>query len=116
VYKLIKSKLLLSGALLLLAVYSLTANSAKLDPTSPLGQRSITGQAINEKALILETIIHGDGVHTAIINGQVLQTYDTIGEYKLTAINDKSVVLRNDTERLKLYVFKDNIVKISVVK
>ena len=45
-----------------------------------------------------------------------MKPQDTIGEYKLTAVNDNSVVLRSKTQRLKLHIFKESAVNVSVVK
>lgn len=91
-------------------------NAAEVDPTAPFGHRADPLKTVAGKKLVLESIIHGDGIHTAVINGKVMKPLDTIGEYKLTAVNDQSVVLRSDTQRLKLYVFKENIVNVSAVK
>jgi MSHA biogenesis protein MshK len=66
--------------------------------------------------MVLESIIHGDGIHTVVISGKVLKTLDYIGEYQLTAVNDQSVILRSKTERLKLNVFKGSVVKQRVAK
>ncbi|OUR59942.1 hypothetical protein A9Q74_15510 [Colwellia sp. 39_35_sub15_T18] len=97
-------------------LFSTAVYSAKVDPTGPFGHRGSSSQMATEKKLILESIIHGDGIHTVVINGKVMKPNDTIGEYKLTAVNDKSVVLRSDTQRIKLHVFKENIVNVSVIK
>lgn len=97
-------------------LFSATAYSANVDPTGPFGHSGSSSQMATEKKLILESIIHGDGIHTVVINGKIMKPNDTIGAYKLTAVNDKSVVLRSDTQRLKLYVFQDNIVNVSVIK
>ena len=61
--------------------------------------------------LVLQSIIHGDGIHTAVINGKVIKPGEQVAQYRLEAINDASVVLRNDDETLKLYVFKQSIIK-----
>lgn len=91
---------------------SVTQVLADTDPTSPFGHRATSSVTPNGKQLVLESIIHGDGVHTVVINGKVLKTFDHIGEYQLTAVNDQSVILRSKTQRLKLHVFKSNMVKI----
>lgn len=95
-----------------------TANSyaAKVDPTGPFGHSGSLSQVAAEKKLVLESIIHGNGIHTVVISGKVMKTNDTIGEYRLTAVNDKSVILRSDTQRLKLHIFKENVVNVHVVK
>lgn len=85
---------------------------ADTDPTQPFGYSKPSLVAPNGKKFVLESIIHGDGVHTAVINGIVLKTFDHIGEYQLTAVNDQSVILRSKTQRLKLHIFKQNVLKI----
>lgn len=102
-----KLKLLLCAAITL-QVYPATAN---VDPTSPFGKGSAKQVANLEDKLILESIIHGEGIHTAVINGKILKPLDTIGQYRLVAVNNDSVVLRSETERLKLYVFKASVLK-----
>lgn len=85
---------------------------ANTDPTRPFGHKATSIIAPGEKKLVLQSIIHGDGIHTAVINGKVLRTLDRIGEYQLTAINDQSVVLRSKSKQLKLHIFKNNLVKV----
>ncbi|MDP7593312.1 MAG: hypothetical protein QF552_11595 [Litorilituus sp.] len=96
-------------------LFSGIVSAGSIDPTGPFGysQKSIEKEA--KRALVLESIIHGDGVHTVVINGQVMKPSDTIGEYKLIAVNDQSVVLRSKTQRLKLHIFNENAVNVSVV-
>lgn len=91
---------------------SITTVLADTDPTRPFGHSAALSATPNGKKLVLESIIHGDGVHTVVINGKVLKTLDYIGEYQLTAVNDQSVILRSKTQRLKLQVFKSNVVKV----
>jgi MSHA biogenesis protein MshK len=85
------------------------------DPTKPLsvsGFTSITkAQAATKAELILESIVHGVEVHTAVINGQVLKVGDFIRQYELVAVNNTSVVLRSAEKRLKLSVFSSVVVK-----
>ena len=91
---------------------SITQVLADTDPTAPFGHSATSSVTTESKKMVLESIIHGDGVHTVVINGMVLKTFDHIGEYQLTAVNDKSVILRSKTQRLKLHVFKRNVLKI----
>jgi len=91
---------------------SITQVLADTDPTRPFGNSVRSSVTPKGKKLVLESIIHGVGVHTVVINGKVLKTFDHIGEYQLIAVNDLSVILRSKTQRLKLHVFKNNIVKI----
>jgi MSHA biogenesis protein MshK len=85
---------------------------ADIDPTRPFDHSAALSATPNGKKLVLESIVHGNGVHTVVINGKVLKTLDYIGEYQLTAVNDQSVILRSKTQRLKLQVFKSNVVKV----
>ncbi len=91
---------------------SCITSATNVDPTKPFGQGVLLAsdnQATDK--LILQSIIHGDGIHTAVINGKVIKHDDYIGQYRLVAINDTSVILRSEDERLKLYVFKASVVK-----
>ena len=103
-------------ALSLFVFMEANAVAKNIDPTGPFGHKISSPAMITEKVLVLEAIIHGSGIHTAVINGKVLKMFDTIGGFKITAVNDQSVILRSDTQRLKLYIFKNNIVKNSTVK
>lgn len=92
------------------------AFSAQNDPTRPFGHSATSAATPDGKKMVLESIIHGDGIHTVVISGKVLKTFDYIGEYQLTAVNDQSVILRSNKQRLKLTIFKGNVVKASVAK
>ncbi|TPH17807.1 hypothetical protein [Litorilituus lipolyticus] len=92
-------------------VFSLTLWAANIDPTKPFGQGSSQSLVKDESKLVLESIVHGEGIHTAVVNGKVLRVNQSIGEYRLIAVNDDSVVLRSETERLKLYVHKASVLK-----
>ncbi len=100
---------------ILISVLILASSSvwAGVDPTKPFGVSvNAAGLQVTKKGpLILESIIHGDKIHTVVINGQVMQVGDTIGEHRLVAVNDDSVVLRTPTERVKLSVFSGVVVK-----
>ena len=91
---------------------SITQVLANSDPTRPFGYSAALSVTPEGKKLTLESIIHGDGFHTVVISGKVLKLHDHIGEYQLTAVNDQSVILRSKTQRLKLDVFKPNLLKI----
>lgn len=108
---------------LLLAFTSINAVSANLDPTRPFGASGFSSSAKikSEGGLSLTSIIHGDGIHTAVINGKIYKMFDYVGEYRITAINSHSVILRSETKRLKINVFdrsgfKSQVVKNTVVK
>jgi hypothetical protein len=93
-----------------------TVYAEKRDPTRPFGHKVTSSVASNDKKMILESIIHGNGVSSVIISGQLLKKLDYIGEYQLTVINEKSVILRNAVESITLTIFKHDIVKMSGVK
>lgn len=101
---------------LIVTLYSAFTYSVNVDPTGPFGQGRALSQVAAEKKYILESIIHGDGIHTVVINGKVMKPNDAIGEYRLAAVNDQSVVLLSGTQRLELRIFKDNVVNVSTVK
>ncbi len=107
---------LIASIFFTITLFSAFAYGAKVDPTGPFGHSGSSSQVAAKKKLILESIIHGDGIHTVVINGKVMKPNDTIGGYRLTAVNDQSVILRSETQRLKLHVFKENVVNVSVVK
>ena len=95
---------------------SATDNNNGLDPTKPLfGAKQ--GQMVKVcNNLILTGIFHGShggNTHTVIINGQSLKVNDSIGEYRLVAVNDDSVILRSSEKRLKLFVFSGVVKKAS---
>ncbi|NQZ21654.1 MAG: hypothetical protein HRT53_06295 [Colwellia sp.] len=94
---------------------SFLSDAQNVDPTKPLSSSGFSSMSKVEKAgkaaLVLESIVHGYEVHTAVINGQVLKVGDFIRQYKLVAVNNTSVVLRSAEKRLKLSVFSGVVVK-----
>lgn len=92
-------------------VFTSKVLAVDVDPTRPFGKGLSQSYVKEEDKLVLESIVHGEGIHTAVINGKVLQVNQSIGQYHLVAVNDDSVVLRSETERLKLYVHKTSVLK-----
>lgn len=94
---------------------SFLSEAQSADPTKPLSGASFSSSSktvqTNKSKLVLESIVHGYEVHTAVINGQVLKPGDFIRQYKLVAVNNTSVVLRSAEKRLKLSVFSGVVVK-----
>lgn len=90
--------------------------AAKIDPTRPFGHIGSSTIAPEVKKMVLESIIHGEGVHTVVISGKVLKVNEYIGEYQLILVNEHSAILRSKTERIELNVFKNNLVKERVAK
>ncbi|NQY48591.1 MAG: hypothetical protein HRT50_05725 [Colwellia sp.] len=91
--------------------------AADVDPTRPFG---VSGSGSDSKlkrdgGFLLTSIIHGDGIHTAVINGNIYKMFDYVGEYRITAINSHSVILRSKTKRLKINIFKNTGFKSTVV-
>ena len=91
--------------------------AADVDPTRPFG---VSGSGSDSKlkrdgGFLLTSIIHGDGIHTAVINGKIYKMFDYVGEYRITAINSHSVILRSKTKRLKINIFKNTGFKSTVV-
>ena len=97
---------------------STTSFAASVDPTRPFG---MSGSGDNtyikrEGGFILTSIIHGDGIHTAVIDGKIYKMFDYVGEYRITAINSHSVILRSKAKRLKIDVFKSKGFKSNIVE
>jgi len=112
VFKFLK-KLVISATFLFLGVMAAVPSFAQnVDPTKPLSIYGIASSNNVEKSgeLVLETIVFGNQVRTAIINGKLLKVGDTIGEHKVLIVNDKNVVLGRDDERLKLTLFSAAVV------
>lgn len=91
------------------------AKAQSVDPTKPLSISGFSSMSKNTETvkaeLVLESIVHGHEVHTAVINGQVLKVGDIIRQYKLVAVNNTSVILRSAEKRLRLSVFSGVVVK-----
>jgi MSHA biogenesis protein MshK len=92
--------------------------AADIDPTRPFG---VDGTETNNQknpgsGFVLSSIIHGDGIHTAVINGKIYKMFDYVGDFRITAINSHSVILRNKAKRLKINVFKRKGFKSNVVE
>ena len=105
---------------LVLVVSSMTSmksSAASVDPTRPFGvSGSGSSQLKSEESFKLTSIIHGDGIHTAVINGKIYKMFDYVGEYRITAINSHSVILRTESKRLKINVFKSDGFKSHVIE
>jgi len=89
-----------------------------VDPTRPFGVNGSGShnQLKRDGGFVLSSIIHGDGIHTAVINGKIYKMFDYVGEYRITAINSHSVILRSKSKRLKINVFKSKGFKSNVVE
>ena len=92
------------------------AFSAKVDPTRPFGHKGLTTITPEGKALVLESIISGDGVKTVVVSGNILKMHDYIGEYQLIEVKTQSVVLSSESDQVELTLFKDNLIKVSITK
>lgn len=91
-------------------------SAAKVDPTRPFGHSASSTVTPGGKKMVLQSIIHGEGIQTVVISGKVLKMLDYIGDYQLTEVNKQSVILRSKTQRLKLTVFKGSVIKSSIAK
>jgi len=92
--------------------------AADTDPTRPFGVSGLgsDGKLKKDGGFRLTSIIHGDGIHTAVIDGEIYKMFDYVGEYRITAINSHSVILRSKTKRLKINVFNNKGFKSHVVE
>ncbi|KGJ94314.1 hypothetical protein [Colwellia psychrerythraea] len=112
------NSIVISGAVTtVLLLTSPISFAADTDPTRPFG---VNGSgSINllkrDGGFVLSSIIHGDGIHTAVINGKIYKMFDYVDEYRITAINSHSVILRSKSKRLKINVFKSKGFKSNVV-
>ena len=100
------------------ALTSIQSLAAYIDPTKPFGVTgsSNNSQLKNKAGFKLTSIIHGDGIHTAVINGKIYQMFDYLGEYRITGINSHSVILRSKVKRLKLKIFNSKGFQSKVVE
>jgi len=112
-------KFLFTRALVVITVLlSSISMAADIDPTRPFGVNGtdINDQKKSDSGFILSSIIHGDGIHTAVINGKIYKMFDYVGDYRITAINSHSVILRSKAKRLKINIFKRKGFKSNVVE
>jgi MSHA biogenesis protein MshK len=101
--------LLLTTIFIVTAMVSAKSQAADTDPTRPFGYGGSSSAEILKPGdgFTLSSIIHGDGIHTAVINGKIYKMFDYVGEYRITAINSHSVILRSESERLKINIFNN---------
>jgi len=119
VFKSLFSLLLTASLMILVIMITSTASvAADTDPTRPFGVSGTNNniQLKRDGGFMLTSIIHGDGIHTAVINGKIYNMFDYVGEYRITAINSHSVILRSKSKRLKINVFKNKGFKSHVVE
>ncbi len=109
---------LLTAGLVLMVLASSVSFAADVDPTRPFGVSGSdsNNQLKRDAGFILSSVIHGDGIHTAVINGKIYKMFDYVDEYRITAINSHSVILRSKSKRLKINVFKSKGFKSNVVE
>lgn len=100
------------------ALTSSVSVAADVDPTRPFGVSSSSSNnpLKPNTSFVLSSIIHGDGIHTAVINGKIYKMFDYIDEYRITAINSHSVILRSQSKRLKINIFKSKGFKSNVIE
>lgn len=111
--------LLTTGLVVVVSVLASSVSvAADVDPTRPFGMTgsSSNNQIKRDGGFLLSSIIHGDGIHTAVINGKIYKMFDYVGEYRITAINSHSVILRSKSKRLKINIFKSKGFKSNVVE
>lgn len=111
------SKVISGAVATVILLASPVSFAADVDPTRPFGVNGSgsTSQLKRDGGFVLSSIIHGDGIHTAVINGKIYKMFDYVDEYRITAINSHSVILRSKSKRLKINVFKSKGFKSNVV-
>ncbi len=111
------SKVISGSVATVILLASPVSFAADVDPTRPFGVSgsSSISQLKRDGGFVLSSIIHGDGIHTAVINGKIYKMFDYVDEYRITAINSHSVILRSKSKRLKINVFKSKGFKSNVV-
>jgi MSHA biogenesis protein MshK len=119
VFKTYFNSLLSAGLFIVVTVTTSSLSLAfDVDPTQPFGvsNSGSNTQIKLEDDFVLSSIIHGDGIHTAVINGEIYKMLDYVGEYHITAINSHSVILRSESKLLKINIFNNKGFKSSVVE
>ena len=117
-YKTHFKSLFTRGLVVITVLLSSISMAADIDPTRPFGASTLNQdtQLKHEGGFQLTSIIHGDGIHTAVINGKIYKMFDYIAEYRITAINSHSVILRSKSKRLKINIFNSTGFKSNVVE
>ena len=117
-YKAHFKSLFTRGLIVITVLLSSVIMAADIDPTRPFGVdgTETNSQKKPDSGFVLSSIIHGDGIHTAVINGKIYKMFDYVGDFRITAINSHSVILRNKAKRLKINVFKRKGFKSNVVE
>ncbi|MEI6893750.1 MAG: hypothetical protein V5789_03770 [Colwellia sp.] len=112
------SSIVTAGFFAFILLNSSVALAAEVDPTRPFGVSGSNryNSLKQDSSFKLTSIIHGDGIHTAVINGEIYKMFDYVGAYRITAINSHSVILRSKLKRLKLNVFKSKGFKSRVIE
>lgn len=81
------------------------------DPTKPelsaTTQTNAKGKA--QQPWALESIIQKNKRYKAVISSNLYQQGDKLGHYRITKISANTVFLANDTQQLKLELYRDEI-------
>ena len=96
---------------LIFIAFSLSASNT--DPTKPFSVSVAPVAQETNANLILQSIIHSGGIHTAVINGQVIKEGDSYAQYKIEVIDEKSVVLSNKAHKKRIYILKKQGINVS---
>lgn len=97
---------------LILLIVSPLIGAQQLDPTRPLssvGQAKSSTEKNNE--LILQSIINNGHDNNVVISGRLYKVGERVGQYRLTAIKNNSVVLTSRTKTITLGLFSEVVVK-----
>lgn len=106
----LSTMILISAVLIIVA---LSPALAALDPTKPaIGVTSMPSEkSTADGELALQSIFSRSGSFSAIISGKSYREGDTIGEYTISRINSKDVVITDGRQQKTLRMYEYEIKK-----
>jgi len=101
-------KLIFGSLLISLSLYA--QSESLVDPTAPLNFQPTKQQVRKKSAALpkLQSIVIKAGVPQAIINNRVYQQGQYIGNYQITLIDSKKVLLKLQNKIHKLTLYSSN--------
>lgn len=96
------------SALLLIGFVSLgsSTQAQQRDPTRPPTQQDVSGRALNNAALALQSVHVGETDRWAMINGTKLREGEQMGRYRVTSIALSEVHLEADGKRVIVRMYE----------